>query len=285
MHIGLWIIIYVVLFMLVFVCGCIAGSVKSDPEKEAKDSSLARKRKKKELGFLFAAIFFFGSLFVFMGYCIYETDAYRTLNWIPVQAKISGTYYDRLDERRTFLVNYVINGTVYEKIRLGYYSSFENIGDAIPILVDPSSPTTIQNKPSTPIAPMIFGGIGGLISLIALYNIISVLLGTSRWLVTSNKAPKTLGTGSDATTVIAGKGFEAEWKPEKEPAKIWKYLFIFVIAAIVVAPFVYTIYDYWQTDRNSAYTVIALLLFVVLNMLRLYLKNKKKKEDEKDSQP
>ena len=285
MHIGLWIIIYVVLFMLVFVCGCIAGSIKSDPEKEAKDPSLARKRKKKQAGFLCAALFFFGSLFVFMGYCIYETDADRTLNWITVQARISGTYYDRLKDSQTFLVNYVINGNVYEKIRLGYYTPFENMGDAIPILVNPDNPTNIQTKPSTPIVPMIFGGIGGLISLIALYNIISVLLGTSRWLVTSNKAPKTMGTGSDATTVIAGKGFEAEWKPKKEPAKIWMYLFIFVIAAIVVAPFVYTIYSYWQTDRNSAYTVISLLLFVVLNMLRLYLKNKKKKDDEKDSQP
>ena len=163
MHIGLLILIYVVLFMLVFVCGCIAGSVKRDPEKEAKDPSLARKSKKKELGFLFAAIFFFGLLFVFMGYCIYETDADRTLNWIAVQAKISGTYYDRLDESRTFLVNYVINGNVYEKIRLGYYSSFENMGDAITILVNPDDPTNIQTKPSTPIVPMIFGGIGGLI--------------------------------------------------------------------------------------------------------------------------
>lgn len=63
------------------------------------------------------------------------------------------------------------------------------------------------------------------------------------------------------------------------------HLFIFVIAAIVGAPFGYAIYDYWQTDRNSAYTLIALLLFVIFNMFRLYLKNKKKKDDEKDSQP
>ena len=283
MNIGLLLIVYVVLFMLVFVCGCIAGSIKSDPEKEAKDPSLARKRKKKQSGFLFAAIFFFGLLFLFIGYCIYETDAYRTLNWISVQAKISGTYYDRLDETRTFLVNYVINGTVYEKIRLGYYSSFENIGDTIPILVNPDKLNNIQFKSSTPIAPMIFGGIGGLFSLVALYNIISILLGTSRWIVTSNKAPETIGTGSDATTVIAGKGFEAEWKPEKEPAKIWKYLFIFVIVGIIGSAWGYAIYSYWQTSRDTAYLLIIMVVGVLFNMFRRYLKNKKNKEDEEDS--
>ena len=261
MNIGLWIIGYVVLFMLVFGCGCIASSVESNPEKEVKDPSLARKRKKKEAGFLFAALLFFGLLFVFVGYCIYETDAYRTLNWITVQAKISGTYYDRLDDSRTFLVNYVFNGTVYEKIRLGYYSSFQNIEDAIPILVNPDNPTNIQTKPSMPIVPMIFGGVGGLISLVGLYNIISILLGTSRWIVTSNKEPK----------------------PAKEPAKIWMYLFIFVIAVIVLAPFAYTIYSNWQTDRNSAYLLIIILLFVLLNMFRFALKKKQKKDDEDHS--
>lgn len=90
-----------------------------------------------------------------------------------------------------------------------------------------------------------------------------------------------MGTGSDATTVIAGKGFEAEWKPKKEPAKIWMYLVIFVIAAIVGSPFGYTIYSYWQTDWNSVYALIALLLFVLFNMFRLYLKIRKRKTTRK----
>lgn len=277
MNVGLLVIGYVVIFMLIFVFICIASSIESDPEKEAKDPSLARKRKKKQAGFLFAGILCFGLLFVFMGYCIYATDQHRMIHWISVQAVISGTYYDNLDESRTFLVNYIFNGNVYEKIRVGYYSDLQRIGDAITILVDPAKPTSIQSKPSAPIVPMIFGGVGGLISLVSLYNIISVLLGTSRWIVTSNNAPKTISDGPDATAVIAGKGLEAEWQPDKEPSKYWRWLFYFVIIAIIGGAWGYGIYGYWQTNRNMAYVTIAILVFVTFNIFRTHLKIRKRK--------
>ncbi len=275
-HIGLYMVVYVVLFTLAFICGGIACSVEDEPEKEAKDPTLARSKSKKRMGFLFGFLFLFGLLFVFMGYIIDETYTTRMLTWDAAQAVITGFYRDTLNDTSTFLVSYQYQGQFFENIDLSYYDSFMLRGDTVPILIDPKHPTSIQYAEGMSWTPLIFGGVGGILALIGLYNIVSVILGTSRWIVTSTETPKTIGIGPNPTQVLAGKGFQAEWNGEVP--KIWKYLFISVIILIIGSAFGYAIYQYWDRQRGMSYFIIAFLIYFAFSMLKHWWKNRNKSE-------
>lgn len=275
-HIALYLIVYVVLFTLAFTCGGIACSVESEPEKEAKDPALARSRTKKRMGFLFGFIFLFGLLFVFIGYVIDDTYTTRSLTWDAAQAVITGFYHDTLNDTNTFLVSYQYHGQFFENIKLSYYDSFMLRGDTVPILIDPKEPNSIQYAKGMSWTPLIFSGVGGILALFALYNIVSILLGTSRWIVTGTETPKTFGIGPNPTKVFAGKGFQAEWNGEVP--KIWMYLFVSVIILIIGSAFGYAIYQYWDQQRRLAYLLIAFLVYFAFSMLHHWWKNRNKSE-------